>query len=160
MKNTNGEWYIISQLIIIILHILKGWPQNISINYEILKCIQIIGIIISSKGIIHIIKAFDSLGHNLSMLPIPVENSTLITSNSYKTCRHPIYKGLVNISLGISIYKLSLLHLVLLMILSYILKLKAIVEEKKLIVLHSSYKKYIKTTPAIIRYIPYLDWRS
>ncbi len=160
MKNTKGEWYLVSQFILIILHILQGWPDNTNLNYEIFKYIQILGIIISSNGIINLILAFYHLGHNLSILTIPVKNSTLITKKSYKNCRHPIYKWLLYISLGISIYKLSLFHLLLLIMLSYILKLKATTEEKKLLKLHSSYEKYIKTTPAIISYIPYLDWRS
>ncbi len=160
MEHKNGEWYLVSQLILIILHVLGGWPNNTNLNYEIYIYIQILGIIISSKGIINLLIAIHSLGLNFSLLPIPLENSTLITKKSYKNCRHPIYKGLIYISLGISIYKLSLIHLLLLIMLSYVLKRKAIAEEKQLIILHSSYEKYIKTTPAIIPYIPYLDWRS
>lgn len=160
MKNTKGEWYLVSQFILIMLHILQGWPNNTILNHDTYKYIQILGIIISSKGIINLIIAFDSLGKNLSLLPIPVENSTLINEKSYKNCRHPIYKEILYISLGICIYKLSLLHLLLLIMLSYILKRKAIREESKLMVLHSSYKEYLKSTPALISYIPYLDWRS
>ena len=160
MKDTKGEWYLVSQFIIIILHILQGWPNNSNLNYGIYKYIQILGIIISIKGIINLIIAFNNLGENLSLLPMPVKNSTLITKKSYNNCRHPIYKELLYISLGIFIYKLSLFHLLLCIMLSYILKQKARIEENKLMVLHSSYKKYIKTTPAIVSYIPYLDWRS
>ena len=160
MKNKKGEWYLISQFVLIILHALQGWPNNINLDFEIYKYIQILGIIISSKGIINLIIAFHNLGDNLSLLPVPVRNSTLITKKSYNNCRHPIYKELLYISLGIFIYKHSLFHLLLLIMLSYILKRKAITEEKNLIVLHSSYKEYLKTTPAIISYIPYLDWRS
>jgi len=159
MKNTKGEWYLLSQFILIILHILQGWPDNTNLNYEIYKYIQILGIIISSKGIINLIIAFHDLGNNLSLLPVPVVNSTLITKKSYNKCRHPIYKELLYISLGIFIYKLSLFHLLLLIMLSYILKQKALTEEKKLMVLHYSYKEYLETTPALISYIPYLDWR-
>lgn len=160
MKNKSGKSYLASQLILILLHVLQGWPDNIYVNYEIHKYLQILGIIISIKGFIDLIIAFHSLGHNISLLTIPVENSTLITKKSYNNCRHPIYKGLLYISLGICIYKFSLFHLLLLFMLSYILKRKAITEEKKLMELHSSYKKYLKTTPALVSYIPYLDWRS
>ena len=160
MKNSKGEWYLVTQFTLIILHLLQGWPNNSNLTYDTYKYIQILGIIISSKGIINLIIAFHNLGDNLSLLPIPVKNSTLITKKSYNNCRHPIYKALLYISFGIFIYKLSLFHLLLLIMLSYILKLKAIKEEKKLMVLHSSYKEYLKTTPALISYIPSLDWRS
>ena len=160
MKITKGEWYLVFQITLIIIHFSQGWPNNTNMNYEIYKYIQISGIIISSKGLISLSIAFQSLGRNLSLLPTPVEDSILITKKSYKKCRHPIYKELLYISLGISIYKLSLLHLLLLIILSYILKQKAILEEKELILKHYSYRKYIKSTPAIIKNLPYLDWRS
>ncbi len=160
MKNTKGEWYLVSQFSLIILHVLQGWPDNTNLNYEIYKYIQMLVIIIASKGIINLIIASHNLGENLSILAIPVENSTLITKKSYNNCRHPIYKELLYISLGFFIYKLSLLHLLLLIMLSYILKRKEVKEEKKLMVLHSSYQEYFKTTPALISYIPYLDWRS
>ncbi len=160
MKNTKGEWYLVSQFILIILHVLQGWPDNTDLDYEIYKYIQIIGIIISSKGVINLIIAFHNLGDNISLLPMPVKNSILITKSAYNKCRHPIYKELLYISLGIFIYKLSLFHLLLLIVLSYILKQKAITEENQLMLLHSSYKEYLKTTPALISYIPYLDWRT
>ncbi len=160
MKNTKGEWYLVIQLILISLHIIQGWPNNTIWNYELYKFIQALGIIIAIKGTMNLTIAFHSLGNNLSLLAKPVMNSTLITKNSYNNCRHPIYKGLLYISCGICIYKLSLLHLLLLIMLSYTLRVKAKKEEKELMLLHTSYKRYIKNTPAIISYIAYLDWRS
>ena len=81
-------------------------------------------------------------------------------NNSYEDVRHPIYKGMLFISLGICIFSLSLIHLFLLMTLAYILKTKALKEEERLKIKFPEYNNYIKEVPAIIKKIKYLDWRS
>ncbi len=77
---------------------------------------------------------------------------SLIKNNSYQNVRHPLYKGLLYISLGICIFSLSLIHLFLLISLAYILKIKALKEEEKLKVKFPEYKEYIKEVfgPGII----------
>ena len=84
-----------------------------------------------------------------------MNESTLIKNNSYKNVRHPLYKGLLFISLGICIFSLSLIHLFLLISLAYILKRKALKEEERLKIKFPEYKKYIKEVPAIIKTIKY-----
>ena len=89
-----------------------------------------------------------------------MHESSLVKNNSYKNVRHPLYKGLLYISLGICIFLLSLIHLSLLISLAYILKIKALKEEEKLKIKFPEYKKYIKEIPAIIKNIKFLDWRQ
>jgi protein-S-isoprenylcysteine O-methyltransferase Ste14 len=88
-----------------------------------------------------------------------MNESSLIKNNSYKNNRHPIYKGILFISLGISILSMSLIHLLLLFSLAYILRLKALKEEERLRIKFPEYEKYIEEVPAIIKNIKYLDWR-
>ena len=122
--------------------------------------IIIIGIAISIQGLIIVIRAFIDLGNNLTPLPYPMNESSLTKNNSYQNVRHPLYKGLLFISLGICIFSLSLIHLCLLILLAYILKIKALKEEERLKIKFPEYKKYIKEVPAITKKIKYLDWRS
>ena len=117
------------------------------------------GIFISIKGLAIAFQAFMDLGDNLTPLPYPMKESILITNNSYNNSRHPLYKGILFISLGICISTLSLIHISLFLILAYILKIKAIKEEEILKTKHKEYKNYIKKVPAIIKDIKYLDWR-
>jgi len=119
-----------------------------------------IGLTISIQGLIITIQAFKDLGDNLTPLPYPMNDSKLIKNNSYSETRHPLYKGLLFISLGICIFTLSLIHLFLLFLLAYNLKTKAIKEEERLKIKFPEYKRYIEEVPAIIRKIKYLDWRS
>ena len=157
--NSKGEWYLFSQILLILLHLIPPYPKIENIAFFINAFLIIIGLVISVQGIITVIKAIIDLGENLTPLPCPVSESSLIKNNSYRNVRHPLYKGLLFISLGIFIFKFSLIHLFLLISLASILKIKALKEEEYLKIKFPEYKKYIKEVPAIIKNIKYLDWR-
>ena len=89
-----------------------------------------------------------------------MKESILIRNNSYKNTRHPLYKGILLISLGICISLLSIIHLSLFIALSYLLKNKALKEEEMLKIKFTQYEEYLKEVPAIMENIKYLDWRS
>ncbi|WP_269606219.1 methyltransferase family protein [Prochlorococcus marinus] len=160
LNNSKGEWYLFSQILLILLHFIPPYPKIEHTEFATNTFIMIIGLSISIHGLIIVIKAFLDLGENLTPLTYPMNESILIKNKSYKNVRHPIYKGLLFISLGICIFLLSLIHLCLLISLAYILKIKALKEEERLKIKFSEYKKYIKEVPAIIKKIKYLDWRS
>ncbi len=158
--NSKGEWYLFSQLLLILLHLIPPYPKIENIAFSVNIFFIIIGLAISIQGLIITIKAFMDLGNNLTPLPYPMNQASLIKNNSYQNTRHPLYKGILFISLGICIFSLSLIHLFLFLSLVYILKVKALKEEEKLKVKFPEYEKYIKEVPAIITTIKYLDWRS
>ena len=159
-NNSKGEWYLFVQMVLILLHLTPPYPKLETIGYSINSFFIIIGLAISIQGLIIVIKAFIDLGENLTPLPYPMNESDLIKDNSYQNVRHPLYMGLIFISLGIFISTLSLIHLLLLLLLSCILKIKALKEEERLKIKFPEYKKYMKEVPAIIGNIKYLDWRS
>ena len=159
-QNSKGEWYLFSQILIILLHLIPPYPKIENIPVSIITILIIIGLTISIQGLFISIQAFIDLGDNLTPLPYPMNDSILIKKNSYKNNRHPLYKGLLLISLGICICSLSLIHLSFLILLAYILKTKAIKEEEKLKNKFPEYEKYIEEVPAIIKKIKYLDWRK
>tara|TARA_B100001250_G_scaffold196455_1_gene168756 strand:- start:237 stop:797 length:561 start_codon:yes stop_codon:yes gene_type:complete len=159
-SNSKGEWYLFSQILIILLHLIPPYPKIENIDLLINTFFIIIGLTIFIQGLIIVIKASRDLGENLTPLPYPMNESNLIKNNSYRYVRHPLYKGILFISLGICIFTLSLIHLFLLISLAYILRTKAIKEEEILKIKFPEYKNYIKKVPAIIKNIKYLDWRS
>ncbi len=157
--NSKGEWYLFSQILLILLHLIPPYPKIQNIEFPINIFFNFIGLVISIQGLIFSIKAFIDLGNNLTPLPYPMDESNLIKDNSYKNSRHPLYKGILFISLGICIFSLSLIHLLLFFILAYILKRKALKEEERLKIKFPEYKTYIKEVPAMIKNIKFLDWR-
>tara|TARA_Y100001968_G_C19364185_1_gene721536 strand:+ start:641 stop:1204 length:564 start_codon:yes stop_codon:yes gene_type:complete len=159
-NNINGEWWLASQLSIITIQLYLFGFAIIKTNYNI----QIINIIICIgsllMGTIYAIKSFLDLGKSLSPLPEPKPGAELIISGSYKKCRHPLYRSLIYLSIGIVFYCWNLANLILLILLCIILIGKAKREERKLKLIHPYYTKYIEITPAIIARIPFLDWRN
>ena len=158
--NSKGEWYLFSQILVILLHLMPPYPKIENMVFSINILIIIIGVAISIQGLIITSKAFIDLGDNLTPLPYPMNDSSFINTNSYKNTRHPLYKGILFISLGICIFSLSLIHLFLLLSLAYILKSKALKEEERLKIKFTDYERYIKEVPAIIKNVKYLDWRK
>ena len=158
-QNTKGEWYLFSQIFLILLHLIPPYPKIENITSSINIIFIMIGLGISIQGLIIVIKAIIDLGNNLTPLPYPMNESRLIKNNSYKNNRHPLYKGILLISLGICISSFSLIHLFLLISLTYILKTKALQEEKMLKIKFPEYENYIKEVPAIIKNIKYLNWK-
>tara|TARA_Y100001968_G_scaffold262554_1_gene250873 strand:- start:492 stop:1058 length:567 start_codon:yes stop_codon:yes gene_type:complete len=160
VKNSRGEWYLFSQIFLILLHLLSPYPNSEDITFPINLLFIFIGIILSINGLRISLKALIDLGDNLTPLPYPMKESILIKNNSYKDSRHPIYKGILLISLGISISSLSIIHLILFISLFYLLKIKALKEEEMLKIKFPEYEDYMKKVPAIMENIKYLDWRS
>ena len=130
--NYKGEWYFLSQILLMLLHLIPPYPKIKPIAYSINTFCIILGLAISILGLFIVLKAFIDLGKNLTPLPYPMNESSLIRNNSYQNARHPLYKGLLFVSLGICILTLSLIHLSLLISLAYILKIKALKEEERL----------------------------
>ena len=159
-QNKKGEWYLFSQMILILLHLIPPYPKIDNIGHSINIFIIVIGLLITIQGLIIVIKAFLDLGDNLTPLPYPMKGSSFIKNNSYQNNRHPLYKGILFISLGVCIFSISLVHLFLLISLACILKIKAQKEEEKLKIKFSDYRSYIEEVPAIVKGIKYLDWRS
>ena len=159
-NNSKGEWYLFSQIFLILLHLVPPYPKTKNIAFSINTFCIIIGLAFLFLGLKIVIKAFIDLGENITPLPYPMNESNLIKDNSYQNVRHPLYKGLLFISLGISIFSLSLIHLFLLISLAHILRIKALKEEEMMKIKFPEYRKYIKEVPAIIKKIKYLDWRS
>ena len=159
IDNRQGEWWLIAQILLVLAHLVPAWPSLYDSKYIWATSLSIIGACILLIGIFVIIKAFLSLGGSLSPLPEPKPGAWLVTEGSYKNCRHPLYKGLLISSFGCTIYLGSILHLALLICLGILLIGKARTEEDRLQRKHLDYGSYLDRTPAIIKGVPFLDWR-
>ena len=132
------------QFFIIILHFIQ-W--DFLTKKEIVKVNPIynfLGLLIIITASIVLLKAIRDLGSNLSPLPRPINNGTLITSGIYNLICHPMYYSLILISFGIFITKLSFYYLFLTINLALIIKFKITLEEKYLNIKFKNYILYKK----------------
>ena len=157
--NRHGEWWLIGQLSLIALHLLPPLPDPASFGIVWPLAMQLVGWSTFGLGLLLASQALFNLGPSLTPLPQPMAGAALITSGAYGRCRHPLYQAILLCSLGTVLALGSLLHLALLLALAVLLSGKAAREEQRLLQIHANYSAYRATTPAIIPWLPGLDWR-
>ncbi len=101
-------------------------------------------------GLILLISLYD-LRKSLTALPLPVKNGVLQIHGLYYFVRHPMYVGVLTLSLGIAVSGGSIQKYLLVLGLFVLFHYKAKYEESLLLVKYPRYKKYIQTTR---RFIP------
>ena len=159
LDNRHGEWWLLAQLALIAAHLLPPWPAPGSWGYAWPLPIALGGALTFLLGLLLAAQAFWRLGPSLTPLPDPKPGASLVTSGAYGRCRHPLYQAVLLCSLGVTLAFGSLLHLGLLLALCAVLGGKARREERQLLAVHSEYAAYRGRTPAIVRGLPWLDWR-
>ena len=122
-------------------------------------CLALGCLLLLALGLFRVIEALRSLGASLSPLPAPKLSNQLIATGAYTICRHPLYRALLLCSAGVVLATGSLLHLLLLFSLAVVLRGKARFEEEGLRAVHPNYPQYAAVTPAIVGWMPGLDWR-
>ncbi len=90
--------------------------------------------------------AMRELGPNLTPLPQPRSNGSLIRTGLYRWARHPIYAGLIAAAFGWALWKGSGLHVLLSAALALYVGAKASYEERHLLVRFPEYRAYRRTT--------------
>ena len=160
MDNRRGEWWLLAQLLLITAHLLPVWPAPANFGVPIWpKPLFGMGLLLLAFGLVRAIEAFRSLGASLSPLPMPKPSNQLIATGAYAICRHPMYRAVLLCSAGVVLATGSLLHLALLLSLAVVLRGKARFEEQGLRMVHPNYAQYAAVTPAIVGWLPGLDWR-
>jgi len=101
-QGKRGEWYLLPQAALFILVAVgphtwpglpvwtPGWGRAGSIGGGLLV---LAGALMAGAGVVN-------LGRNLTPLPHPKENATLVVTGAYRLVRHPIYSGLIAMALG------------------------------------------------------------
>ena len=161
LDNRRGEWWLLAQMILIAAHLLPPWPAPATWGLAIWpRPLFGLGSLILLAGFALAGQGFLALGGSLSPLPAPRDDNRLITNGAYQRCRHPLYQAVLVCSLGVVIALGSVLHLLLLIALTMVLRGKAKREEKALLAKHPDYAQYRQSVPAIVPGLPGLDWRS
>jgi protein-S-isoprenylcysteine O-methyltransferase Ste14 len=114
-----------------------------------------VGVSLTSMFLGFVILALSALalGKSLTAHPMPSKNAELVTDGLYRFVKHPIYSGLILLSLGLTIAGGFFPHTIFFIALVLLLNYKASFEETLLAAAYSGYAEYAKKTG---RFIPRL----
>lgn len=94
-KGARGEWYVAAQAALFLLILFGpragsrfGFLPYSAIASVVGACLIVAGGLLTCAGVF-------GLGKNITPLPRPRENTTLVQSGPYRIVRHPIYSGLI-----------------------------------------------------------------
>ncbi len=154
-KGTHGEWYVIAQVALIVL-VFFG-PRNIpawaiwTTPFTWLGSIG--GGIILLAGMLLLAVAIFRLGSNLTPIPYPKDEGTLIDAGPYRIVRHPMYCGGILIAFGWGLLIHGWLTLGYAIIMLVFLDIKSRREEHWLKEKFSGYGEYQKRVRKLIPFI-------
>jgi protein-S-isoprenylcysteine O-methyltransferase Ste14 len=154
-RGTRGEWYIVAQTVFIALVFIgprqfAGWPSWPFPSRAV--CLGI-GIVFLLPGMAIFLAGLRKLGSNLTPLPHPKENATLVETGPYRFVRHPIYSGGILLSFGWAFFTQGWFTFVYSVLLLVLFDIKSRREEKCLTDAFPSYPDYQRR---VRKFIPFI----
>lgn len=151
-----GEYWVILQgLLLLALVLVPRQPMvafiPISPAVEIIA--RAIAGILGGLGVVFVLRGMIDLGKNLTPLPYPRSEGQLVQTGIYRWVRHPLYSGLILLTLAWSCFTLSWSQLLVSLILALILNAKASREEQWL---EEKYPDYSSYRQQVKKLIPWL----
>jgi protein-S-isoprenylcysteine O-methyltransferase Ste14 len=147
--NRMHSWsFVLVQAIILILLIFL----NSDLGPSVTK-FRLAGTAMEWSGWLLILISAYSIRTVLTAEPLPKENGKLSTGGLYKYVRHPMYSGVLLLSLGIAVTSGSVIKYALVGILALLFHFKTRYEEKYLRMQYPEYELYAKKTPKFIPFI-------
>lgn len=144
-KGNRGEYWVLAQGLILVLFALlpqwhpavwENWPQWVDESRAAIAVFfAVFAAILLGKGLL-------DLGENLTPLPYPRDNSTLVQTGIYGLVRHCLYSGLIFGTAAYSFWFFSIPHLLTSALLFLVLDIKARKEEAWLVERFPDYEDY------------------
>ena len=154
-KGARGEWYVVAQAVLAVLVVfgprtLEGWAAWVHPYAEISA---IAGVTLFLIGGLLFAAAIFKLGPNLTPVPFPKPEGTLVETGPYGFVRHPMYSGAVMIALGWALWVHGWLTIGYAIALFLLFDVKSRREEKWLVVKFSGYESYRRRVRKLIPYV-------
>ena len=154
-KNSRGEWYVIFQVFLFAL--IAFGPESLDIHLHLPDPGQaaalVIGLALGMIGLALALAGLWWLGDNLSVLPHPKDDASLVQSGPYHIVRHPIYSGLVVGAIGWALIHVSVITLGYAALLFVFFDIKSRREERWLMKKFPDYAAYRTRVHKLIPFI-------
>lgn len=93
-RNERGEWYVLVQGILMVLVLAAPGFDRFAWGEPWAMASFFAGDVLIISGIVLGVAGVVGLGRNLTALPHPKDDATLVEAGAYSLVRHPIYAGL------------------------------------------------------------------
>ncbi len=155
-KGTRGEWYVVVQFILFALIGFgpRAWPGAPTLPEPWASAAHWLGLVLVLVGGALAVGGLLKLGsRNLTALPYPKEDASLVTKGPYAIVRNPIYSGLIFASFGWALWLQAPITLAFAAMLFVLFDLKTRKEEAWLI---ERFPEYLKYCSRVKKLIPWL----
>lgn len=154
-QGAKGEGYVVIQFLLLALllfgprHLPTGlaWPQIVE------RLGQVFAYLLFVPAGLLLLLGLVQLGKNLSVLPHPKKDAVLIETGIFAWVRHPVYGGIILLSLAWACLEASSLMLVYSILLFVFFEFKSKREEKAL---EQSFQEYSRYKARVKKFIPFI----
>jgi len=153
--NKGEYWFLAQGLLITIFPFVPVYRPNwLQINSSnLLYFTWGVAAVLALSALVFLGKGFLDLGKQLTPLPYPKEDGELVQTGIYSLVRHPLYSGLIFLTLSWAIFQLSLSHLLAGLIIFIFLNAKASKEEAWL---SGKFPEYAEYQQGVKKLIPWV----
>ena len=139
-----GKRLVFLQFALII--VLAIFPDSLDVD----PTLEYVGIAMIAIGVVTLFAGFRGLGKSLTANPVPNEDGVLVTKGIYSIVRHPIYLGLLIITLGLVVSSGVWAQIIVWIALAVLLVYKMHWEEVLLTAKYKGYAEYMTKVPGIV----------
>ena len=149
-QGRRGEWYVALQAALLALVIVGPRGAELALPASIARAA---GWALTATGALVALAAVRRLGRNLTPLPHPKDDGTLVETGPYAWVRHPIYCGLILAAFGWALVVQGWLTLLWAAVLLTFLDIKSRREEAWLMARFPAYAAYRRRVRKLIPFV-------